>query len=387
MRRRECLLFAASAVLACTVASAEPPVACRDAACGGTLVYIGTRGSGPGQGIMAARLDRSTGALTSLGLAAEIERPTWLVHDPRRPVLYAVSETGNDGRSQGGVYAFRIDAVSGRLSPLNHVSSGGGGATYLSYAPGLSTLFVANYAGGQVSAIPVGPDGSPKEVRSTVTDEGTGPNRRQQGPHAHAAVVDPTGRFVLVPDLGADRVFIYAVDGARKTLSPAPLPFVALPPGSGPRHLVFSPDGHFAFLDTELTAELYAFRWDARAGRLEQVAHTALDEPDVEARSAAEIAISHDGRFLYVSNRAANQMQVFAVDRRTGALSLVQRLDSGGKVPWSFGIDPSGRWLIVTNEASSNLAVFAIDHSSGMLTATGNMLSLPKPVALAFYRR
>ncbi len=386
-RRLAGLTSVAGLMIAATAARAAA-AACNDAGCGSALVYIGVHTGGPGQGLFAARLDEKTGQLTSLGLAAEIERPTWQEIDPKRPILYSVSETGNDGKSQGGVFSLAIDPTTGKLRTISRTASGGGGATYLTYSAVAGAVFVANFAGGQVSAIPVSSDGVLAAASSVQADYGSGPNRRQTGPHAHAVVMDPSGRYLLAPDLGADRVFVYRFDVADHQLSPALTPYAALPPGSGPRHLVFSKDGRFAFLDTELSGMVYSFQWDAAAGRLTQLSSVALDPPDFPGvRSAAEIAVSADGRRLYVSDRGANTLVVYAIDPRNGRLAEVQRLACGGQVPWSFRIDPTGRWLVVANEASSLLSVFAVDIASGKLSPTASTLAVPKPVSLTFFIR
>lgn len=376
------LLVAGIALTLAASATAQPK-RCEGPGCSGELVYIGTHGST----IEAAALDPATGRLTSLGSAASIERPTWLVADPVHARLFSVSETGNDSKSQGGVYALAIDRGSGRLAILGRSDSGGGGATHLTYDAGAQTLFVANYGTGDVAAIPLAADGQPGPVQSVVRNVGSGPSPRQKNAHAHGVTVAPGGRYLLSPDLGADRVFVYRIDPRTHALSPAPVPNFALPPGSGPRHLVFSRDGRFAFVDTELTGEVHVLRWDARSGTLAPVSHIALDAADFAGpRSAAELALSADGRYLYLSNRGANSIQVFAVDPATGTLHEIQRIDAGGKVPWSFAIDPSGRWLLVADEASSNVADFAIEPRSGRLSATANSLAIGKPVAIAFDR-
>ncbi|SFO33551.1 lactonase family protein [Sphingomonas sp. OK281] len=375
------VFVAGMAALLTSSAMAAPR--CAGPACDGTLVLVGTHTGGPGQGIFAAKLDPKTGALTALGLAAEVERPTWLTRDPGRSQIYAVSETGNDGKSQGGVYALAVDRGTGRLSMRSRVASGGGGATNLAYDARLSTVFVANYGGGQVTAIPVARNGTLSAVVSTQVNSGSGPHPRQKSAHAHGVTVSPDGQYVLSPDLGADKVFVYR--WSKDALTPAATPSIAFAPGSGPRHLVFSIDGRFVFVDTELTGEVHTLRWDAHAGRLTAVSHVALDAPGYTGtRSAAELATSSDGRFLYVSNRGSNLLHVFAIDRVGGALREIQRIACGGTSPWSFGFDPSGRWLIVTNEASSNLAVFAVDRAKGTLAATSNSLAVPKPVAVTF---
>lgn len=345
-----------------------------------TLVFIGTQGDA----ILGARLDGASGRLSYIGPLAKLERPTWLVTDPTRPLLYSVSEIGNYTVERGSVHSFVIDPASGRLDALGQADSGGNGATYLSYDARAKALFVANFGKGQVAAIPVRDDGRLAPASSVVTDYGTGPSSKQLDPHAHAAILDPGGRFVLTPDMGADRLFVYRYDTQTGTLSPADPPFEYTGPATGPRHFVFSADGRFVFLLAELSSELRVLRWDAAQGRLTPVQTAPVDVS--EPRSAAEIVASRDGRFLYVSSRAANRIIVFGVDRDSGAVSRLQEIASGGDSPRSFGIDPSGRWMVVGNQASQTLTVFSIDAVSGRLSPVGEPLQVPqKPVAFAFY--
>lgn len=355
------------------------------AAAGGTeTLWIGTQGSGPGQGIFTATLDPKTGAMSGLRLAAETERPTWIVRDPKRPILYTVHEAGNDGSTQGGVLSFAI-GPGAMLRPLGEVASGGGGPTHLSLDRPGKTLFVANFGGGQVSAVPVAANGKLSPPISVQTDSGSGPHRRQKGPHAHGAVVDPSGRFVLAPDLGADRVFVYRFAAATQQLSPAATPFLSLPPGSGPRHLIFAPDGKTAFLLTELTAQVVVLGWDARTGQLSERTAIAVDPAGApDARSVGEIALSKDGRFLYVSNRRTDTIQVFAVGARDGTLREIQSIASGGHLPWSFALDPSEQWLVVAHQGSETVTTLRRDARTGKLDPAGPALAVPKSVHIAF---
>jgi 6-phosphogluconolactonase len=345
-----------------------------------TLVFIGTQGDA----ILGARLDEGSGRLSYLGAVAKLERPTWIVTDPKRPLLYSVSEVGNYTAESGSVHSFAIDPATGKLSAVGEAYSGGNGATYLSYDPRAKALFVANFGKGQVAAVPVLDDGRLSPPTSVVTDYGRGPSPKQLDPHAHAALLDPSGHYVLTPDMGADRVFVYRYDAKRGALAPADPPFEQTGPATGPRHLAFSPDGQVVYVLTELSSEVRVFRWDAAKGRL-----TPLDKVPVdlgEQRSAAEIAVAADGRFVYVSSRATSRIIVFGVDREKGALVRVQEVASGGNTPRGFGIDPSGRWMVVGNQASQTLTVFRIDPASGQLTAVGEPLPVPqKPVAFAFY--
>ncbi len=353
------------------------PAAAQDT---GTLVFIGTQGDA----ILGARLDVNTGRLSYIGALAKLERPTWVVTDPTRPLLYSVSEIGNYTDERGSVHSFAIDPATGQLSAVGNTDSGGNGPTFLSYDARAKALFVANFGKGHVAAIPVLNDGRLAPATSVVTDYGTGPSPKQLHPHAHAAILDPSGKFVLTPDMGADRVFVYRYDSHKGALSPADPPFEFTGAGTGPRHFAFSPDGQFAFVLAELSSELRVFRWDAANGRLAPVHSVPVDLR--EPRSAAEILSSQDGRFLYISSRAANSIIVFGVDKTNGTVSRLQEIGSGGETPRSFGILPGGRWMIVGNQNSKTLTVFRIDAASGLLTAVGAPVPVPqKPVAFAFY--
>jgi 6-phosphogluconolactonase len=361
--------------------AAQPKGPCGPAGCRAGVVYIGTHEDA----IYAARLDPATGALSALRRAAPVERPTWVEVSPDGKALHAVSETGNDGKSQGSVASFAIDRATGALTPTGKVASGGGGATHLAYSARLGTVFVANWGGGQVGAISVGPNGGVRALTSTVMNSGKGPLPVQFGPHPHGIAVAADGRHVFAADLGADRIFIYRYDAASGTLSPAGA--VATPPGSGPRHLVTSPDGKMVYLLAELSAQVIAYRWDGATAQLAEVQQIAVDPADFTgAKSAAEIAISRDGRFVYASSRGTNTIVTFAVDPRTGALTRQQAVPAGGDLPWSFGIDPTGKWLLVANEKSGSIDVLAVDPRKGTLRPTRNTLPVPHPVAVSFGR-
>jgi len=378
--------------------AAERAAACNTSACNSLLVYVGTHGGGgppgrevgaaePRQGIYAARLDRKTGHLTALGLVSEIGRATWLVNHPTLPILYSVGLEGKDMGAEASLYSLAVDAESGQLRELNRVGAGGTDATHLDLDTVSMTLFSANHGSGSVTALPVLPDGRLGPVASTQKDFGTGPHRRQSMPQAHGVAVDPSHRYVLSADFGADRIFIYRFDPATRALTPAATPFVSLPAGSGPRHLNFQPNGHFLYLDCELTGALVAYRWDPKRGQLELIQTISPFEPGFTGeKSAAELVLSRDGRFLYLSLRGdENSIVTYAINRRKGTLAELQRVPSGGKTPWSFSLDPSGRWLLVTNEASNAVNEFRVDPATGKLSATSEVLEVPQPVTVAFY--
>lgn len=203
-------------------------------------------------------------------------------------------------------------------------------------------------------------------------------------------VTDPSGRFALVADFGADRVFVYRFDRATRALSagtPDGPRTYATAPGSGPRRLAFHPSGRTVHLLNELTADIQTLHWNPEDGTLTHRQSLPTDAPGhTGTTSAAELAISRDGRFLYTSNRGENTLLVFSADRRTGLLTQVQRISCGGLTPWSFSLHPSGSWLFVANQASNTVNLFAVDPRSGQLTDTGASVPVPKPACITFTR-
>ncbi|MFG2374758.1 lactonase family protein [Streptomyces sp. NPDC048504] len=350
------------------------------------LLYVGTWNGGQVYGI---RFDPVQGTLTSNGPVAQVSSG-WVTAHPDRPVLYVGSQL--DG---GIVTVFDIDRASGALTQTGQVSTDGGGTaggglSYLGVDRPSGTLLVANFEAGLAVSLPIRWDGGLGAPVSVVADTGSGPSPRQSGPHPHEVVVAPGRRHALVPDLGADRVFVYGFDGTSGALSSGEggSGAYATAAGAGPRRIVFHPDGRKAYLLTELTAELQLLDWDGRSGELTKCQGLAVDSPDFTGtKSGAELAISRDGRFVYASSRGENTLVVYAVEERTGLLSLLQRIPCGGLKPWSFTVHPGGRWLFVANEASSTVDVFAVDLRSGLLTGTGNSLAIPNPDCVAVCAR
>ncbi len=350
----------------------------------GELVYIGMHGTK----IRAARFDARTGAMTTIGDVAENLRPTWAVNNPRLPVIYFNEEAGNDGKSLGGVQAFRVDRKSGALTKISDVRAGGGGTTHLWFDAPSNTLLAVNYGGGQLVAIDVKRDGSLGGIVSQVQFTGSGPSPRQKSAHPHGVVVDPSGKWLLVSDLGSDKIWVLPFDrrtrkiGTDDAANPHSLAF---PGGTGPRHILFHPSGRWLYLAEELTANVATIGWDARTGRLTPRQSLSTDDPAFTgAKSVGEIAVSRDGRFVYASNRGDHAIAVHAVNPRDGTLTRIQRLPSGGPWPWHIALHSSGRWLVAANRDADALTLFKVDPRSGKLTNAGNALSTPKPVHVDF---
>jgi 6-phosphogluconolactonase len=313
-------------------------------------------------------------------------RPSFLALHPNRRFLYAVSELGNDGRVNGSITAFEIDRKSGALTPLNTVSSGGGGSCHLVVDRTGRALVVADYGSGRVAAFKVNPDGRLSGPTSVMQHTGSSVDpKRQTGPHAHAVVLSPDNRFVLAPDLGLDQIRIYQLDPSTATLTPADPPFVSAKAGSGPRHLAFSPDGRFAYSLHELGSIVTVWAFTAASGKLAEVQTISTLPADFHGENAsAEIAVDARGRFLYASNRGHDSITIFAIKPGDGRLSVVDYVPTQGHAPRNFAIDPTGRYLFAANQNSNNIVIFAIDPQSGRLTPTGPALEVQSPVCIQF---
>ncbi len=344
------------------------------------LVYVGTQADKDGQGVFAARLNTRTGGLKAIGVVAPLQRPTWLVAHPDRPLVYALSETGYGPGEQGQVHALKADPATGALTVFSTVASGGGGPAHMSLDDKAGGLLVAHYGTGHVAALPVRADGGLEPPASMQANTGSGPSPQQQGPHAHAVMVDPTGRQALVADLGADRIFVHSYDAATRTLGPPGEASVALPPGTGPRHMALHPTGRHLYLLSEIVPEMRAYR--LQGGRLELLQTLrAGGEPPI---NGAEVAVSHDGRFVYASIRFEHVIVVYQVDELRGELREIQRVPTGGKTPWSFALDPTGRWLLAANQGSSTVTVLGRNTASGRLHATGQAIEVDRPTCIIF---
>jgi 6-phosphogluconolactonase (cycloisomerase 2 family) len=350
----------------------------------GDLLYIGTWGQNQ---VHAVRFDPHRGTMTPLGSMAQVSS-NWVAAHPTRPVLYVA------GAEQGGhIRSFRIDDTSGALQQLGEIETetvpaGSGGLSYIGLTADAGALLVADFAAGSAATVSIGEDGSLGAVASRVQDTGSGPSPRQLGPHPHHVVVDPSRRFALVADFGADRVFVHDYDRATHQMSAdtsnGPRSY-ATPPGSGPRRLAFHPNEPMLYLLNELTADIQVLQWDERRGVLTPRQTLSTNAPGhTGTTSAAELAISRTGRHVYTSNRGDNTLVVFSVNPRTGLLTEAQRVACGGITPWSFSLHPSGRWLFVANEASGTVNLFHVDRPSGQLTDTGASVAVPYPDCIAF---
>jgi 6-phosphogluconolactonase len=248
-------------------------------------------------------------------------------------------------------------------------------------------VFIANYNDGNVAVLPILPNGSLAAPSQVITHAGQGPNTdRQECAHAHCVALSPDDRFLIACDLGTDKVTTYAYDedNQQQPLNPVPVSIYQAKPGTGPRHIIFSADGKFAYLVGELTAVVIVFEWNN--GVLTELQQIDMMPADFKGDNcAADIHLSPDGNFLYTSNRgAANQLIIYAVDKATGLLTLKGRQSTLGTGPRNFAIDPSGQLLLVANQVSNDAQLFNVDKFTGMLSFKQSISDLQAPVFVKF---
>ncbi len=350
------------------------------------LAYVGTyTAKTNSKGIYVFRFDAATGQLSAGGVAAETPDPSWVAVHPSGQYLYAANEAGKAST----VSAFAIDKKSGKLELLNQLPSLGEDPCYLSFDKTGKYAFVANYTSGTIAVFPIMPDGRLGEHTALVQDQGaTGPNKeRQEGPHAHWIETSPDNRFVLVADLGLDEVLVYKFDATSGTLTPNEPAFARLKPGSGPRHLVFHPNGKFIFSVSELSSTATSFAYDAKKGTLKEIGAVSTLPPGFSGRNdVAEAAVHPNGKFLYVSNRGNDSVAVLSIDPAKGTLAPVGGIPTGGKEPRHFIFDPSGKFLFAENQLSDTVVEFRADAATGQLTPSGDTVSVPSPVCISFVK-
>jgi 6-phosphogluconolactonase len=368
-----------------TGATAETP----EAKSGRLWVYVGTYTKTPDAGINFFQFDVGSGSLTRPAVVAKSPNPSFLALCPQRPLLYAISEVSEFGRKKDGfVSAYRIQPKSGELVLLNQQSTGGPGTCYVSVDRTGRSVLVANYGGGSVASLPIGPDGSLKPAATVDQHRGSSVHpARQTGPFAHCLDADPTNRFVLSADLGIDKLLIYRLNAGQGTLTPHQPAFVETTRGAGPRHLAFHPNGRFVYVINELNCTISTFRYDSTRGSFESLQNiSTLPGGFSGQNTAAEIQVHPSGRFLYGSNRGHDSIAIFAVDPETGRLRSLGHQSTLGKAPRHFAIDPSGHYLLAANQDSGNVVVFRVDPQSGLLHATGASVAIPMPVCVVMTR-
>jgi len=348
-----------------------------------SVVVVSSYASREEPGIHLFRFDEDTGKLTAQSNYTGIANPSFVVHHPRQPWLYTVSETSQQGDgSPGAVWALRFAATSSTLQPINHQSSGGDHPCHLQIDRAGRWLLVSNYSSGSVAVLPILADGALGEPTELVHHEGHGLRLdRQEKAHAHSATFSPDERFVIVADLGIDELRLYAFDAEAGKLTAHTR--ITTRPGAGPRHMVFHPRGRTLYVANELDNTVTVYSYNAAAGQLQEQQTLDTLPPGVSENIVAHIHLDPSGERLYVSNRGHNSLTVFnaAPDER---LTLLTVAPCGGNWPRHFNVTPRGRHLLVANQYSHEVSVLSLLVGPKAIGPVLAQVTIPRPSCVIF---
>lgn len=353
-------------------------------------LLVGTYTRKNSEGIYVYKFNTNTGDFSRVSVASGIKNPSFLAVSPNQKYIYAVSEI-----SDGAVYSYSFDKKTGTLTNLNtradpcHISVDNTGKWVL----------VGNYSGGNLSVLPVEPNGSLGAASQTINHSGSGPNKgRQEKSHVHSINIAPNNRDIFVPDLGIDKIMTYSLNAQNGKLVEGEPAFTKVADGSGPRHFTIHPNGKFAYVIQELSSTVKVFNYvSGKLSPIQTITTLAKDFKDKNKSFCADIHISPDGKFLYGSNRyvdAGNKNGIFAptnttdtivmysIDQKTGKLTYIGNEPVLGKIPRNFMITPNGKFVLVANQETDNITIFNRDAKTGKLSPTGKQIEVPVPVCL-----
>jgi 6-phosphogluconolactonase len=343
--------------------------------------YTTERRNGHGRGIGVFQVDPATATWTQVQMVDGIVNPSFLCFDREQKFLYSVHG------DMDYVSAFAIDPVSGKLTPLNQETSGGTNPVHIAVDHSNQFLVVSNYTSGNVAVMPIKADGSLAPLTDLVNLTGTpGPHRTQQvSSHPHHNPFDPNGRFILIPDKGLDRIFVFRLDSKQGKLIAADKPSVATREGAGPRHVDFHPRLPYVYAINELDSTITTYRYDRSRGEMTPLQMLPTLPSDFTGNNTtAEVWAHPSGHFVYGSNRGHDSIAIYFVDRSSGLLATVGWAPAQGRTPRYFGVDPTGTLLCAANQSSDTIVNFRVDQSSGRLKPIGNPVKFGSPVTIVF---
>ena len=347
------------------------------------LVFISAFAAGTNGAIHAFTLDPETGALQALHRTEGVEHPFFTAVSRDQKFLYAIHAKSFGSKAAEEVAAYALEGRTGRMKLLNRQSTRGSASCYLDVDATGRTVLVANYTTGNVGSLPVRDDGSLGEMVSFFQHAGASVDLpRQKGPNAHSFLVSPDNRFAFAADLGLDQIRSYRLDAATATLTPNEPAFAKAPPGAGPRHLIFHPNGKYVYVINELKNSVTVFDYAAAAGTLTERQTSSTLPADFTGKSyCADLKITRDGRFLYGTNRGHDSIAAYRVGE-DGRLTLLGIEPSLGKGPQNLALAVNDKFLLCANMPGKNVVVFRVDAQTGGLQAVGEPVAMPSPACI-----
>lgn len=342
------------------------------------IIYAGTSSARGSKGIYVLEFDRKQGKLKELQTLTEGSGPGFLALSPDRKFLYSIYGKGTLGDGKSAVMSFKIDPASGFLTKLNEQSAEGKGSAHISIDPKGRYAYVSNYGEGSITVLPINNDGTLAKASEHIrhTGKSIDPDR-QTKPYPHSAIPSADGKFLYVSDLGTDKIMIYQVlEGAK--LKPASVPFADVVAGSGPRHFKIHPNGKLAYSVGEMSNTIVGFRVNKKTGALSTIERlNMLPEGFKDVSYASDVHFSPDGKFIYASNRGHESLVIYSVNAKSGKLTLVGHEPTGGKHPRNFMMDRKGEFVLVGNMNTDNVVVFNRDKETGKLKPNGVQYTIP----------
>ncbi|MEM7335953.1 MAG: lactonase family protein [Chloroflexota bacterium] len=340
------------------------------------IFFAGSYANKDQSGIYTVEFNPNSGEMTIKSMASGVDNPSYLAVHPNGRFLYATSEVG-----AGAVVAFKIDPNTHTLKEINRHSTGGSSPCHLFIDHTNRKLIASNYGSGNAAIFPILPDGQLGAMENLLAHEGRGPNpERQEGPHAHSAIISPDNRFIIIADLGIDRLVVYAFNSGSDFVEKHGDTVAA--PGAGPRHMVFHPNGRFLYVANELNSTVSHYELDVTKGSLTHIETlSTLAKPNPDS-FVADIHLAVDLKHLYISNRGDNSLAIFEV-ADNGRITFKDAPSCGGNWPRNFALEPNGRFALIANRRSNQIAVMGLDNGA-VSTAPTAQLELSDPSCIKF---
>ncbi|WP_088040690.1 lactonase family protein [Bacillus sp. EAC] len=341
--------------------------------------YVGTYTKAESKGIYRFILDIENERITDVTAVATIGNPTYLAISKDNKNLYSVVKDGD----LGGVSVYTVNENNGDLEFVNTQVSEGASPCHISVDHVKQHVVSANYHKGTIDLYTINStDESVSAAVSTIQHVGAGPNKdRQEKPHTHFAGYTPDEKYVVAVDLGIDQLITYKIENNALI----EVSSLTLKAGNGPRHITFHPNGQFAYIMTELSSEVIALKYNSEDGSFKELQYISTIPNDfTENNQGSAIHISNDGQHVYAGNRGHNSIAVFNVNQDTGELKLVEIKSSEGNWPRDFVLDPTENYLIASNEMSGNLVLFARNKATGELSLIQSNIIVPEAVCVKF---
>lgn len=335
--------------------------------------YVGTYTNEQSKGIYRFNLDLEKGELGVAELSAEFQEPLYL--NIQNDKLYSLKQADDTG----GIATFEIaDSITGELKLIGECLPEGENGCYLTVSSDYKYMLDAVYDSGKVRLYKMDDRGVVTERLDVFQVEGSGPHERQDHAHSHFVTETPDGKYFAAVDLGADKIITFAIEDERlKKVAES-----KVAPGSGPRHLVFSDAGDYAYILTELSNEVIVAKYED--GKFTPVeTYSALPEDFNEHSQAAAIRKHPNGKYIYATNRGHNSIAVFEIQENGQSLERLQIESTNGNWPRDFNITPDGQYLVCAHEKSHNLVLFKINED-GTISRLEGELEVPEGIFVGF---